>query len=172
MRYTNEDKLAERLVQYGREEEIIRRELRKHGSRVDNSHYFVGDSKRVVFKDLKYKGYPIMKLFIDTIVHLRLAGCEAFATTLTQGYIRDRLPYFEDYKIIDLMGTESPEADLETRKFFAKVFQNMKTHEAWTDEEIRKEFELDKEYEPDYYEINYPVLAKYEGHSGSANYIV
>lgn len=142
MKYSNEEKLAEKLVQYGREEETIRRNLRKFGSRVDSPNYECYLSKKVVFENCKYKDYPIMKLFCDLITQMRSIGWEAFSITLTQNYIRNRLPYFEDYKIIDFLGTEIYEADLETRKFFARIFQNMKTHHSWTDEEIAKEFNL------------------------------
>lgn len=144
MKYSNEEKLAEKLVQYGREEETIRRNLKKFGSRMDSPNYDCRLSKKVVFQNCKYKDYPVMKLFCDLITQVRSIGWEAFAITLTQNYIRNRLPYFDDYKIIDFMGTEIYKADLETRKFFARIFQNMKTHHVWTDEEICHDFRLNE----------------------------
>lgn len=147
MEYSNEEKLAQKLIQYGREEEIIRNNLQKHGNKwVENWNKrrpdgsFWHDSRDILLRKCKYKDYSVDQLFCELIFQMRSLGWEAISITLTQNYIRDRLPYFNDYKIIDFMGTEHYKADLETRKFFARIFQNMKTHEVWTDEQICRDF--------------------------------
>lgn len=151
MEYSNEEKLAQKLIQYGREEEIARSNLQKHGNRwiedqsrrLPNGEYW-HDSRRILFRKCKYQTYSVDQLFCELISQMRSMGWEAISITLTQNYIRDRLPYFDDYKIIDFLGTEYYKADLETRKFFARIFQNMKTHHVWTDKEIAFDFELNK----------------------------
>lgn len=151
MEYSNEEKLAQKLIQYGREEEIVRNDLQKHGNRwvedwnkrrPDGS--FWQDSRYILLRKCKYKDYSVDQLFCELISQMRSLGWEAISITLTQNYIRDRLPYFNDYKIIDFMGTEYYKADLETREFFARIFQNMKTHEVWTDEQICRDFRLNE----------------------------
>lgn len=151
MEYSNEEKLAQKLIQYGREEEIVRNDLQKHGNRwvedwnkrrPDGS--FWQDSRYILLRKCKYKDYSVDQLFCELISQMRSLGWEAISITLTQNYIRDRLPYFNDYKIIDFMGTEYYKADLETREFFARIFQNMKTHKVWTDEQICRDFGLNE----------------------------
>ena len=151
MEYSNEEKLAQKLIQYGREEEIARRNLKEHANRwiedkigCGHSGNYWHDSRQILFRKCKYQTYSVDQLFCELISQMRSLGWEAISITLTQNYIRDRLPYFDDYKIIDFLGTEYYEADLETRKFFARIFQNMKTHCVWTDKQIAIDFRLNE----------------------------